>query len=183
MYVISSVDIIRNIVKEKGVAKLIINYKKRFEWVDLIDNYTFDNKVDWASLSKKQILKEDFIQEFKDKVNWLYICIYQSLSERFIEKHKSYILWRWISKYQKLSMGFIHKYREVLNWDLLCTYQKMSSKFIEEHRGYVNWLKIANHQYNLDPGFLARHNHDIMRDTNDMEYHEGIENIDFPDIN
>ena len=85
-----------DIVKEKGVAKLIISYKKRFEWAEIIQKYTIGNNstTDWVSLSKNEELEEDFIHEFRDDVSWLYVCIYQSLSERFIERHKSYILWR-----------------------------------------------------------------------------------------
>ena len=171
-------DYIIDIVKEKGVAELILNYKKRFEWVELIDKYTLCNNVNWASVSKRQDLPEDFIHEFKDKLCWLYICIYQSLTEDFIEKHKSYIPWKWISKYQKLSQKFIHRYREVLNWDMICTYQILSSKFIEEHHRYVKWLKIANHQHNLDAGFLAKHNNDIRRDMDNMEFYDALYEVD-----
>lgn len=175
-------NIITDIVKEEGISKLILNYKKRLEWVELILEYTYDNKIDWSILSKKQELSEDFIHEYKDKLNWLYICIYQTLSESFIENHKHYILWRWISKYQKLTQNFIHKYKEVLNWDMICTYQRLSSRFIEKHRSYVKWLKIANHQSGLSAGFLIKHKNDIRRDLNVMEYYEYPEDIYFPDI-
>ena len=170
-------EIIRIIVKEKGVANLIMSYKKRFEWVEILQQYTNgeDLTVDWIELTKNTVLSEDFIHDFKDNVNWLYICTYQSLSEKFIEEHKSYIRWRWISKYQKLSLKFIRKYKKVLNWDLICTYQKLSSTFIEEHHRYVRWLKIANHQNDLDPRFLAIHKNDIRRDMIIMDYYDAQE--------
>lgn len=171
-------DYITDIVREKGISKLIIDYKKRFEWAELIQRY----KADWAELSKKQELTGEFIHEFRDKLNWLYICIYQTLPERFMENHKKYILWRWISKYQKLSLKFIHNYKDLLNWDLICTYQPLTSKFIEKHRDYVKWLKIANHQAGLSSGFLDQHKNDIRRDINDLDYYEYPEDIFFPDV-
>ena len=173
-----SLNIIRNIVEEEGLAKLILDYKKRFEWVEIIKKYTNgDLLTNWHLLTKNVELSEEFIHEFKDDINWVYICIYQTISERFIEEHKSYIHWIYISKHQRLTQHFIHKYRDVLNWDLICTYQRLSSKFIEDHYRYVKWLKIVNHQNGLDAGFLSRHRYDIRRDMDNMEYHDIPENF------
>ena len=161
---------IKNIVKEEGICKIIFDYKKRLEWVELIKEHTLDNKVNWAELSKLQ-LEEEFIHEFRNDLLWLYISIYQDLTEKFMEEHVKYILWKQISKYQRLSEGFMKKYKRNLDWTLLSTYQRLTARFIDRHRDYVNWLKIANHQKGLPSGFLARHNGDIRRDIDIMYDH------------
>ena len=46
------------------------------------------NKIKWEWMSKRKILSENLMREFKDYVNWHSISIFQDLSEDFIKEMK-----------------------------------------------------------------------------------------------
>jgi len=63
-------------------------------------------------------------KSFEDKVNWYTISKYQKLSEDFIEKYQDKVDWDYISKFQKLSEDFIEKYQDKVNWYRISSYRE-----------------------------------------------------------
>lgn len=125
------------IVVEKGISKIILDYKKHLEWRQIIENYN----EDWAEISKDKDLTPDFIKCFRDKINllhnytqnrfaydleeypdveysdmvkWLMISINKNISEEFIEKHQEKIQWEYIRIRKDLSDEFIAKFLDKL---------------------------------------------------------------------
>jgi len=83
------------------------------------------DKLNWRSISYKQILSESFITEFKDKVDWDNISRHQTLSESFIREFKDKVNWDYICKYQILSEEFSREFKDKVNWFYIYKYQNL----------------------------------------------------------
>ena len=102
-----------NLVKEKGIVKMILENKDEMEYKDIIEKYDGD----WGKISRYQTLSEDFVRDFKDKVDWLDISIHQTLSENFIIEFQDRICWWRILRFQLLSEDFKSKFQDRICWD------------------------------------------------------------------
>ena len=48
----------------------------------------FQDKIEWNTISRRQVLSEAFIREFQDKLHWAYISEYQILSDSFVQEFR-----------------------------------------------------------------------------------------------
>lgn len=120
----------------------------------LIDD--FANKVNWAWISERQQLSEQFIEKYQDKVDWGLISRFQQLSEQFIEKYQDKVSWDWISRCQQLSEQFIEKYQDRVDWVGISACQQLSEQFIEKFKDKVNWYLISRFQQ-LSEQFIEKY--------------------------
>ena len=130
-------NLLLNKVKEKGVCDIIINYKKYFEYQDIINKYNNN----WIEISKSKDITEDFIETFKNKIEWYEICSKRKLSEKFMRKYKNNISWFTVSEYQKLSEDFIREFQDEVDWFYVSYYQEISLDFIKEFKN--KWTSVS----------------------------------------
>lgn len=81
-------DTLINNVLEWGIVNIIDDYKTNFEYLNILEKYSRNEKIQWESLSKHQYLSEDFIMEFKRKVYWEYIYYRRDYSEELCDFFK-----------------------------------------------------------------------------------------------
>ncbi len=120
------------------IKKLCAKYNIYFDENYLSQSISeFVDRADWADISYRQKLSENFIREFQNKVDWYNVSRYQKLSEEFIREFKDKVDWRCFSKYQKLSEEFIREFKDKVDWYCVSRYQKLSENFIREFENKV----------------------------------------------
>ena len=86
------------------------------------------NSQNWARLSYKEPLSEEFMEHFEKKLHWPLICQHQFLNEGFIHKFKNRMSWQQISSFQHLSLEFIMTFAP-----------KLSEITLPEEQGWENY--------------------------------------------
>ena len=108
----------------------------------LVNFISLGTELNWSEISKKSILSEEFIREFKDSVDWITISDYQTLSEEFIREFKDRVNWIYICCSQKLSEEFIREFKDSVDWIDISFRQTLSEEFIREFKDSVDWNNI-----------------------------------------
>ena len=101
----------------------------------ILNNITEYDTIDWNSISKNEILDDQFIYNYGKHLNWSRLIRYQKLSRVIIRKNTYffdlYDLWDMLIKYQKLHYSIIEiLYKDMSFWTLLVTYQKISQTIL-----------------------------------------------------
>lgn len=81
-------------------------------------------KVDWVSLYKSTVIREDFIDKYKKYIHWKELCQHQKLSEEILRKYIDFLPMEEVSKYQCLSSKFIEDYSDKVLWPYILLYQE-----------------------------------------------------------
>ena len=124
-------ELLSELIPEKGICKIIEDYKRVMEYQDLIKKY----KYDWCRISIKARLSEEFIDLYSDKVYWSFISSHQTLTDDFIIKYKHRVEWNSIIQFQLIPFEKVLKHCDNLNTDFLVqtnTITKEQAKQINE---------------------------------------------------
>lgn len=124
-------------------------YQHRVMWSAVLRRQRFDEEFlremkshfaeAWTTVSRYQVLSEDFVHEFAERLDWEHVLTYQTLSQRFLAEHSKYYTedcWRLISRYQQLSEDFIQQHASKVDWNNVARYQRVSGRFLTQHRDY-----------------------------------------------
>ncbi len=164
----------------KDVADIIINYKEEMEDIEIMEKYLYydsddesDDDVDimydcnWADLSRKEKLTEDFIRRFSFMVDWEYICKYQKLSVEFLREFEDEYEYTRKQRYDPetgvYDDGHYTPYTDdeevdidVDCWYYISQYQTLSEDFIRDFQDKVAWSCITRYQQ-LSGSFLIKY--------------------------
>lgn len=100
-------DVLLNIVKERGIVKLIYDYKISLEHTEILLKYcktkTLKNEklktnIKWHSLSKSsEELPEDFLIENFKYLKWKLILKNKKITKNFLKRFEDEIDWYWVT--------------------------------------------------------------------------------------
>lgn len=149
-------EVLLNIVKERGIVKMIDEYKSQFDIVCLFERlmgnrreYYEMNEDDWKEISKHKGITEEFIREFQNDINWNFVSKFQreKLSLGFIREFQDKLNWKEIFRSPRmLTRDFITEFRERIDWDDISEYHLLSEDFIREFQHNVFWGYISVYQ-------------------------------------
>ena len=128
-------NFLTNILKEKYLTKIILDYKDDLEYKDILDDYDYEN---------------DGI------INWNALCIKESrISLGFLELYQEYINWNFLSMNQSCicNIKIIRKYKEKLNWLYITDSIVVTEEFVEEFSDFVNWNFVSSFLYQQNQSF------------------------------
>lgn len=137
-------SLLTDIVKEKQISKIILDYKFAFEYID------------------------KFRHHYETRNMLAYISMLEKIDEKFLELNEEYIIWECILQHKNLSSKFLDKYflkikelGQVIN---MFVFQRLDEKIIEkykEHYSYKDWYYISLKQ-KLSQEFLRKHTNDVF---------------------
>ena len=164
--------------KDLNLSVLLINQKLSIRILEYIIEKK-EGRIDWNSVSRHQILNEEFIEKYSDKLSWFFINRYQTLSEEFINNHSDKLKWIWtismqtlseefinnhsdkfeiknINKNTRLSEEFINKHKDEVNWNVISKFYNLSEKFINKYIDNINWYELSNNK-NINVKILKKY--------------------------
>ena len=177
-------ELLTELVKEKGIAKEIMDLKKQFELYEMIlrnedntgkfgDNVFVSYNI-WSRISKHEKLSEEFIREHKDDIVWVEICHNQVLSEDFIREFQDKMVWYAIGEHQVLSEAFMREMSVVagdpilnggahLWWFSIIKYQTLSMDFIRKYRYRFKFheMMMLSKTQKLSEVFIRKYRKDL----------------------
>lgn len=182
-------NILYNYIPEKGIHKIILNYKNIFEdfeeqqeWDKFIKKYNndwyhisksgkltekfirkYNKKLDINMILYYQRLPENFIREFLDRMCWRTIVGTCILSEEFLIEFENKIDWKYISYAREFSENFLERYKNFLDWNYIIMQQKISEKFIRNNFNIFKYKIYMLIKYQvLSPEFYIDFNKEIQ---------------------
>ena len=149
-------DTLLDILKERGVANVVLYYSRLMTYIPIIQKY-IDNKntTDWDLLCKDEKgLSINFLTDLRDKLNWDLLTIHQDFNDEIILKFEKRLNWDLISEHQQLSVFLCDKYKDKINWVKLSNSNCFDKEFIRQFKDYIDWSMISNYRSMLSPSFL-----------------------------
>lgn len=181
-------NILTNIVKEKGVSNIILNYKKHMEWGELLEKYNND----FYEICEKEDLPEGFIDYFKKDIIWSILST-KDLPYSILDKYQEKIVWSVYIANNKPSEDILRDFHDNFkgefeddneehhDWFMVSVICELSEDFLHRHREKIHWLAyIDNNEFveNLYDDFqdIIMHQENIHRerwpDFEDEEDHD-----------
>lgn len=104
-------DSLTKLVKEKYIAKKILDFKEDLEFNEIIDKYNGR----WYKISQDNTLPENFIRRYREELDLVQIlCYNKNLREEFLAElaGDDGYYWHFISYFQSFSDEFRAKYND-----------------------------------------------------------------------
>ena len=162
-------NIITDIVKEKGITDMIFSYKQQMEWGEILEEHDDDfeeiclhadlttdfidyyfEEIEWDHLSTRK-LSYKILSRYQENINWGNYIVKNKPSENmltlFLDNFKGAFEddddrddWFFVSSLYDLSEDFLHRHREKIHWDVFL--EKDVPDYIREE-----YYDIIEHQH------------------------------------
>ena len=148
-------DSIAETVKERGICKIILSYKKDLEHEQIIED-CHDN---WTLISFRTFdLDEYFVEKYHKLIKWG-VFLKGNMNIKYIKKYYADITDHtvWNSIFEKLDVNyeFLHYFLNILNWKKFKIERRMKLDYecIKLMKNFVDWDYIS-WSYTLDENFI-----------------------------
>lgn len=139
-----------DIVKEKGISDIILDFKKHMEWGEILEKYNND----FYEICEKEDLTEEFIEYFEDDIIWPIISI-KDLPYSILDKYQEKIVWGIYIVNNKPSENILRDFHYNFkgafddnddrdDWYMVSAVCKLSEDFLHRHREKIHWSAYIN---------------------------------------
>jgi hypothetical protein len=148
-------EFITELVQEQGITDIIFEYKKQFEYRDIIERYNND----WNKISILDDITEDFVYTYQYDICWRDLIIYnhQNYDDDFLywmTEDKDFC-WDELLYHNDVDIKIVLRFKECFDWYLYSIEEDLSELFMRKYYSFLYWDVISEHQY-LSENFIRQ---------------------------